>query len=77
MTKPNHYGSIEADVVYVESELIDILDITQRQLLEYYKDGLKFFQKKREQPRQIAGIVYLRYIEKKSRQWREDEGERA
>lgn len=69
----NYYGVIHADRTYTDIELATILRIDKTYLLDYYKAGLKFFQKTRKQPRQIAGSEYHRFISENSKSWPEDE----
>ena len=69
----NYHGTIHADRVYTEDQLMSILDISQVQVIEYYKAGLTYFQATRKQKRQIAGSAYHRFIERMSKSWPDDE----
>lgn len=71
MSTMNYDGTIDATKVYTEHQLRLILDISEAQLLEYFKAGLRFFQKTRQQPRQIAGSEYHRFVERNSTPWEE------
>jgi hypothetical protein len=69
----NYDGTIHADRTYTESQMIKILGVSRSQMLEFYKDGLRYFQKTRSQQRQISGAEYHRFIERNSRPWEDDE----
>ena len=73
MSSMNYDGTVRADCTYTDKQLTLILGISDDQLLEYYKDGLLFFQRTRKQPRQTTGSEYHRFIERRLGQWPDDE----
>lgn len=74
----NHIGSIDADKVYVEDEFMEILCISRPQLVEHFKNGLKFFRRTRKEKCHIVGRDWLRYCERNSQSWQsENENEAA
>lgn len=69
----NYDGTIHADRTYTESQMMAILRISAAQMLEYYKQGLRFFQRTRKQERQVSGAEYHRFVERNSKPWDADE----
>jgi len=69
-------GTIHADVVYTEHQLMLILGIRRQEMLEYYKDGLRYYQRNRKSPRLIPGSEWHRFVERRLREWH-DENEAA
>jgi hypothetical protein len=68
----NYDGTIHADVIYTEDQMMKILGISRDQMVEYYKLGLRFYQRTRSQRRQICGAEYHRFVERNSQLWEED-----
>ena len=66
-------GSVDVHKTYTEAQLIKILGISRAQMIEHYKDGLRFYQRSRKQQRQISGAEYHRFVERNSRPWEDDD----
>jgi hypothetical protein len=71
----NYDGTIDAAKVYTEKQLALILGISEKKLVDYYKQGLNFYQRTRQQSRQISGAEYHRFIERNLQGWADDEEE--
>lgn len=65
----NFNGTVHADKIYTENELCHILDISRAQCVEFYKEGLLFYQRTRQQERQISGAEYHRFVERNLQSW--------
>ena len=75
MPNMNIDGTIIAGQTYTENQLRLILDISQDQMLEHYKAGLRFFQRTRSQRRLITGDEWHRYTERNLQEWPRDESD--
>ena len=69
----NYNGTIHADKIYTENEMRHILNVSTAQMIEYYRDGLLFYQRSRQQERQISGAEYHRFIERNLQSWPSDD----
>lgn len=66
MSHLNCDGTIDSDKVYTDRQLCLILHITPDQLAGYFKLGLRSWKPTREQPRQVSGAEYHRFVERMS-----------
>jgi len=66
MADMNYDGTICADKVYTEQAIKLILHISQDQLNEYYREGLSYYERTRQQDRLISGACFHRFVERLS-----------
>jgi len=73
----NYDGTIHADRVYTDQQILQILNISEDQLNGYYKGprGLRYFQKTRQQKRLISGAEFHRFIERNQDEWPSEDGD--
>jgi len=69
MSPMNFDGTIWAQATYTERQLMLILGVTKEQMFEYYKDGLRYYQRNRKSPRIISGAEWHRFVERRLQQW--------
>ncbi len=73
MSKQNGVrGIIKGNCVYTEDELCNIIGISKRTLIDWYKLGLKSFRPSRRITRQVTGDEYHRFVAANSTAWNEE-----
>jgi len=77
MASMNVAGTIDADKTYTEEQLKLILDLSPDQMLEYYRDGLRYYQRTRLQPRLTTGSEFHRFIERRMGEWPDENAAKA